>query len=134
MVGLGSGAVLVVAVVLGRLRGVLRAGATTARPSTTTSTTAQRREHRPAGLSGDRRQGSEAPATYHNAFAIPKAFQTLLPRTQAVYLTLAEKKVVAKAIKQAVDSGQPILAVEGKTAFTGIVNSANARKGVIPIP
>ena len=42
--------------------------------------------------------------------------------------------MVAKAIKKAVSSGQPILAVEGKTAFTGIVNSANARKGVIPIP
>ena len=42
--------------------------------------------------------------------------------------------MVAKAIKQAVNSGQPILPVEGKTAFTGIVNTANARKGVIPIP
>jgi len=71
---------------------------------------------------------------YHNAFAIPKAFQTLLPRTQAVYLTLAEKKVVAKAIKKAVSNGQPILPVEGRTAFTGIVNSAKARKSVIPIP
>ena len=42
--------------------------------------------------------------------------------------------MVAKAIKQAVSSGQPIIGVEGKTAFTGIVNSANASKGVIPIP
>ena len=88
-----------------------------------------RREHRPAGLSGDRRQGSAVRQVPATTFAIPKAFQTLLPRTQAVYLTLAEKQVVAKAIKQAVSSGQPILAVEGKTAFTGIVNSANASQG-----
>jgi hypothetical protein len=70
---------------------------------------------------------------FQDTFAIRKALQPLLPRTQAVYVTLAKTQVVAGAIKQAVNSGQPILPVKGKTAFTGIVNSANAQKNVIPI-
>ena len=49
-------------------------------------------------------------------------------------MTLAKKKVVTNAIKQAVNSGQPILPVKGEPAFTGIVNPANASNRVIPIP
>ena len=49
-------------------------------------------------------------------------------------MTLAKKKVVTNAIKQAVNSGQPIFPVKGEPAFTGIVNPANASNRVIPIP
>jgi hypothetical protein len=132
MVALGSGAVLVVTVVLA-VSGAFSSGGDDSTPSTTTSTTPTAASTGPQGFPVTDVKIPNS-GSYHNAFAIPKAFQTLLPRTQAVYLTLAKKQVVAKAIKQAVSSGQPILGVEGKTAFTGIVNSANARKGVIPIP
>ena len=49
-------------------------------------------------------------------------------------MTLAKKKVVRRRDPEAVNSGQPILPVEGNRAFTGIVNAAQARNGVIPIP
>lgn len=127
LVVLGSGAVLVVMVVLA-VSGAFSSGGDDSTSSTTTAASSG-----PQGFPVADIKVSNS-GRYHKTFPIPKAFQTLLPRTQAVYLTLAEKKVVAKAIKQAVDSGQPILPVEGRTAFTGIVNSANARKGVIPIP
>ncbi len=128
LVVLGSGAVLVVMVVLA-VSGAFSSGGDDSASSTTTSAASSAPQGFPV-------TDIKVPSSgrYHNTFSIPKAFQALLPRTQAVYLTLAEKKVVAKAIKQAVDSGQPILPVEGRTAFTGIVNSANAQKRVIPIP
>jgi hypothetical protein len=131
LVALGSGAVLVVAVVLA-VSGAF-SGGDDSTPSTTTSTTPTAASTGPQGFPVTDVKIPKS-GKYQNAFAIPKAFQALLPRTQAVYLTLAKKQVVAAAIKQAVSSGQPILGVEGKTAFTGIVNTANARKGVIPIP
>ena len=84
LVALGSGAVLVVAIVLA-VSGAFSSGSDGSTPSTTASTTLDQRELRPAGLSGDRHQGPKS-GKYHNTFAIPKAFQTLLPRTQAVYL------------------------------------------------
>jgi hypothetical protein len=132
LVVLGSGAVLVVAVVLA-VSGAFSSGGDDSASSTTTSASPTSAN---AGPQGFPVTDIKVPSSgrYHNTFSIPKAFQTLLPRTQAVYLTLAEKKLVAKAIKRAVDSGQPILPVEGRTAFTGIVNSANAQKRVIPIP
>ena len=67
-------------------------------------------------------------------FAIRKGLQGLLPQTQALYVTLAKKNVVASAIQKAVKSGQPIFSVKGDPAFTGIVNAANASNDVIPIP
>jgi hypothetical protein len=132
LVVLGSGAVLVVAVVLA-VSGAFSSGGDDSASSATTSTSPTSASSGPQGFPVTDIKVPNS-GRYHNTFSIPKAFQTLLPRTQAVYLTLAEKKVVAKAIKQAVDSGQPILPVEGRTAFTGIVNSANAQKRVIPIP
>ncbi len=71
---------------------------------------------------------------FRNAFAIQQGLQPLLPQTQAIYVTLASKEVVLKAIKAAVGSRKPILPVKGRTIFTGVVNTANARNGVIPIP
>ena len=132
MVALGSGAVLLVAVVLA-VSGAFSSGSDDSTPSTTTSTTPTAASTGPQGFPVTDVKIPKS-GKYHNAFAIPKAFQTLLPRTQAVYLTLAEKQVVAKAIKQAVSSGQPIIGVEGKTAFTGIVNSANAPRASYPSP
>ena len=47
---------------------------------------------------------------HHSTFAIPKAFQTLLPRTQAVYLTLAEQQVARQGDQDRPSAaGQPIL-------------------------
>ena len=132
LVALGSSAVLVVTVVLA-VSGAFSSGSGGSTSPTTTSTTPASASTGPQGFPVTDIKVPNS-GKYHNAFAIPKAFQTLLPRTQAVYLTLAEKKVVAKAIKKAVSNGQPILPVEGRTAFTGIVNSANAHKSVIPIP
>ena len=107
MVALGSGAVLVVAVVLA-VSGAFSSGSDDSTSSTTTSTTPTAASTGPQGFPVTDVKIPNS-GKYHNAFAIPKAFQTLLPRTQAVYLTLAEKKVVAKAIKKAVSSGQPII-------------------------
>jgi hypothetical protein len=132
LVALGSGAVLVVAIVLA-VSGAFSSGSDGSTPSTTASTTSTSASAGPQGFpltdvpidsSGDSQ----------NRFAIRRALQPLLPRTQAIYVTLAKKKVVTAAISTAVNSGQPILPVKGKTAFTGIVNSANAQKNVIPIP
>jgi hypothetical protein len=130
LVALGSGAVLVVAVVLG-VSGAFSSDDTA--PSTTTSTTSTTANTSPQGFPVTRIKVPKS-GKVQNTFAIPQGVQALLSRTQAVYLTLAKERVIATAIQQAVNSGQPILAVEGTTAFTGIVNSAKARKGVIPIP
>ncbi|OLE38558.1 MAG: hypothetical protein AUG48_01425 [Actinobacteria bacterium 13_1_20CM_3_68_9] len=131
IVGLGSGAVLAIAIILGVTGAFSSGGDSTT--STTTSTTPTTASSGPQGFPvtdvAIKKSGK-----FQNTFAIPQAFQALLPRTQAVYLTLAKKKVISKAIHQAVSSGQPLLTVQGKTAFTGIVNTANARKKVIPIP
>jgi hypothetical protein len=133
LVGLGSGAVLLVMIVLGVSGAFSSGGDDTTTPSTTTSTTSTAAN---AGQQGFPLTNIEVDKSgnFQNTFAIRRELQPLLPRTQAVYVTLAKKKLVAAAIKTAVDSGQPILPVEGKPAFTGIVNSARAQKNVIPIP
>ena len=71
---------------------------------------------------------------FEDTFRIRQALRSLLPRTQAVYVTLARKKVVSDVIRDAVNSGQPIIPVKGQSSFTGIVNTANASNRVIPIP
>jgi hypothetical protein len=131
LVGLGSGAVLLVMIVLG-VSGAFSSG-DDGTSSTTTSTTSTSANAGPQGFPVTTVKIQKS-GNFQNTFAIPKAFQTLLPRTQAVYLTLAKKQVVTAAIKQAVTSGQPVLPVQGRTVFTGIVNSAKAQKKVIPIP
>jgi hypothetical protein len=134
LVALGSGAVLVVMVVLG-VSGAFSSGSDDSTPSTTTSTTSTNASASasPQGFPLTSVKLDKS-GNFQNTFAIRKALQPLLPRTQAVYVTLAKTQVVASAIKQAVQSHQPILPVAGETAFTGIVNSANAQKNVIPIP
>jgi hypothetical protein len=100
---------------------------------TGTTTTAQSSE--PQGFPITNLQDDQIDSgTFQSRFAIPRAFQALLPRVQAVYVTLAKERVVTQAIKTAVSSRQPIIPVEGKTAFTGIVNAAKAQENVIPIP
>jgi hypothetical protein len=115
IVGLGSGAVLLVMIVLGV------AG------TTTTANTG------PQGFPLTEVKIDNS-GSFQDTFAIRKGLQPLLPRTQAVYVTLAKKKVVTSAIKKAVSSGQPIFPVKGEPTFTGIVNPANASNRVIPIP
>jgi hypothetical protein len=130
LVALGSGAVLLVMIVLGVSGAFSSGGDGTA--STTTSTTSTSANAGPQGFPVTDVKIDNS-GSFQKTYAIPQAFQALLPRTQAVYLTLAKKHVVATAIKQAVTSGQPILPVQGKTIFTGIVNSAKAQKKIIPI-
>jgi hypothetical protein len=130
LVGLGSGAVLLVMVVLAVTGAFSSSGGDS---STTTSTTAANTH--PQGFPVTNLQtGQIKSGKFQDTFAIPPVFQTLLPRLQALYVTLAKKQVVTDAIKTAVNARQPILPVKGRTAFTGIVNSANAQKNVIPIP
>jgi hypothetical protein len=131
-VGVGSGVVLVVAIVLG-IAGVFSGDDGTPAAATTTGTTTTAGNTNPQGfplteIKVDQSGSSE------DRFPIRPELQPLLARTQAVYVTLAKKKVVREAIQQAVGSGQPILSVKGDPAFTGIVNAAQARNGVIPIP
>lgn len=133
VVALGTGAVLLVMIVLGASGAFSNGGNDAGTPSTTTSTTSTSANAGPQGFPVTTVKIKKS-GNFHNTFAIPKAFQTLLPRTQAVYLTLAKKQVVTAAIRQAVTSGQPVLPVQGTTVFTGIVNSAKAQKSVIPIP
>lgn len=132
LVGLGSGTVLLVMVVLA-VAGAFSSGSDdTATPSTTADTTTANTNAGPQGFPLTQVKVDQS-GDFQDTFAIPRGYQVLLPQTQALYLTLAKAKTVLDAIKTAVDSKQPVR-VEGKTAFAGIVNSANAQKNVIPIP
>jgi hypothetical protein len=129
IVGLGSGIVLLVVIVLGVTGAFTSDDGTASVPANGAATTSASTDGFP--LSNIKLDKS---GDFQNAFAIRRQLQPLVPRTQAIVVTLAKKKVVLNAIKTAVNSRQPILSVQGKTAFTGVVNPANARKGVIPIP
>ncbi len=129
-VGLASGAVLLVAIVL-YAAGAFSGGGGGTDSAPANDTTAAGAAARGFPLSNIKLDKS---GDFQNAFAIQKGLQPLLPQTQAIYVTLAAKGVVLKAIKTAVGSRKPILPVKGKTIFTGVVNTANASKGVIPIP
>jgi hypothetical protein len=134
VVGLGSGVVLAVMIVLG-IAGVFSGGGDDASaPTTTTGTTT------PAASTGGP-QGFPLTeirvndsGSFQDTFEIQPELQQLLPLTQAVYVTLARKEVVRNAIRTAVNSGQPIVSVKGKPAFTGIVNPASGNDRVTPIP
>jgi hypothetical protein len=131
IVGLGSGAVLLIMIVLG-VAGAFSSddGGT---PSTTTGTATTPAGTGPQGFPLTQIEIDNS-GNFQDTFAIRQELQPLLPQTQVVYVTLAKTKVVANAIRTAVRSGNPILAVKGKSAFTGIVNSANASNRVIQIP
>jgi hypothetical protein len=120
-------------IVLGVAGAFSSGGDDTGTPSTTTGTTTTAANTGPQGFPLTEIKIDNS-GSVDRTFAIRKGLQPLLPRTQAVYVTLAKKKVVASAIKQAVSSGRPIFPVKGDPVFTGIVNSANASNGVIPIP
>jgi hypothetical protein len=73
----------------------------------------------------------DSSGSFEDSIPIPDAVQPILPQVQAVAITLAEDRVVAKSIQDAVASQQPVLTVEGKTVFVGVIG---ARKGkVFPI-
>jgi hypothetical protein len=127
---LGSGAVLLVVIVLAITGAFSGDDGTDSSPAATTTTAAS------AGAQGFPLSNVklDKSGNFQNAFAIQQGLQPLLPQTQAIYITLASKEVVLGAIKTAVNSRKPILPVKGRTIFTGVVNSANATQGVIPIP
>ena len=132
-VGLGSGVVLVVMIVLG-IAGVFSGGGDDANaPSTTTGTTTPAASTGPQGFPLTEIRVNDS-GNFEDSFAIRQELQQLLPLTQAVYVTLARKEVVRNAIKTAVNTGRPILPVKGKPAFTGIVNPASGNNRVTPIP
>jgi hypothetical protein len=130
-VGLGSGAVLLVMIVLG-VTGAFSSGNDDDTTPSTTGTTANAANAGPQGFPLTQVKIDKS-GDFQDSFAIPRGYQALLPRTQAIYVTLAEAKRVLSSIKTAIDNREP-LRVEGKTAFAGVVNSASARKNVIPIP
>lgn len=130
-VGLGSAVLLVVMIVLA-VAGVFSGGGDDAGPSATTTGTTTAAGSGPRGFPLTQVKIDES-GDFENSFAIPQGYQALLPNTQAIYVTLAKAKKVLGAIQTALDTSQP-LQVEGKTAFAGIVNSANAQRNVIPIP
>jgi hypothetical protein len=132
LVGLGSGAVLLVMVVLAVAGAFSSGGDEAATPSTTTDTTSANTSGRPQGfpLTQVKVDGS---GDFQDTFAIPRGSEARLAQVQAIYLTLAKQRVVTSAIKTLVNSGRAV-PVEGKTALAGIVNAAKAEKNVIPIP
>jgi hypothetical protein len=132
IVGLGAGAVLVVMIVLGVAGAFSSGGDDASVPSTTTATTTTANTG-PQGFPLTEVQ-IDSSGDFEDTFRIRQALRSLLPQTQAVYVTLARKKVVTGVIRDAVNSGQPIIPVKGQSAFTGIVNNANASNRVIPIP
>jgi hypothetical protein len=131
-VGLGSAAVLLVAIVLGVAGAFSSDSDGSGTPSTTNGTTTAANTG-PQGFPLTEVQ-VDSSGNVDRTFAIRQGLQGLLPQTQALYVTLARKNVVASAIQKAVKSGQPIFSVKGDPAFTGIVNAAKATNGVIPIP
>ena len=129
IVGLGSGIVLLVVIVLKVTGAFTSDDGTASVPANGTATTSASTQGFPLTNIKLDKSGN-----FQNAFAIRRQLQPLVPQTQAIVVTLAKKKVVLNAVKTAVNSRQPSLSVQGKTVFTGVVNQANARKGVIPIP
>jgi hypothetical protein len=143
-VGLGSAALLLVTVVLG-VAGAFSSGDDEA-PSTTTNgtTTAaanasqlgfplfQRAPKDPAHARLPRVDIDDS-GNFQDTFPVPRGYQQLLPRTQAIYVTLSKASGVLAAVSKALDNGKPSR-VSGKTSFAGILNTANAQKNVIPIP
>ena len=132
-VGLGSAAVLLVVIVLAVAGAFSSDSDGSGTPSTTTGTTTSAANTGPQGFPLTEVQ-VDGSGNVDRTFAIRKGLQGLLPQTQALYVTLAKKNVVASAIQKAVKSGRPIFSVKGDPAFTGIVNAANASNGVIPVP
>jgi hypothetical protein len=128
-VGVASGVILLVAIVLWATGAFSGGNGTDPAPANTTAAASEGGEGFP--LSNIKLDKS---GNFQDAFAIRQGLQPLLPQTQAIYITLAKKEAVLEAIKTAVGRRRPILPVAGKTAFTGVVNVANARQGVIPIP
>ncbi len=108
-------------------------GGDSADSATTTSTTSTS----PNDVSGKVQGYPLTPVTvdssgsFEDSIPIPSAVQPILPQVQAVAITLANNKVVAQSIQQAVQNQQATLTVEGKTAFVGVIG---ARQGkVFPI-
>jgi hypothetical protein len=131
-VGVASGLVLIVVIVLA-ITGAFSGGGDGADSAPANSDNATAASGGAQGFPLSNVQVDKS-GDFQNAFAIRQGLQPLLPQTQAIYVTLAKKELVLRAIKTAVGSRQPILPVKGRTIFTGVVNSANARRGVIPIP
>jgi hypothetical protein len=129
LVGLGSVGIVLLVVTVLVVTGAFSGNGETATPSPNGGATSAGARGFPLSSVKVSKSGD-----FQNAFQIRSGLQPLLPQTQSVYVTLAKKQVVLKAIKTAVSSRQPILPVEGRTIFTGVVNTANASKGVIPIP
>jgi hypothetical protein len=134
IVGLGSAAVLIVAVVLGITGAFSGSGSanTVAATTTTSSTTgtSSTASGQPQGYPLTPLSVSSS-GRLSKTYAIPSAFQPILPKVQALYVTLAKDTVVTSTIQQAVKNKQLILPVEGQTAFAGVPGKAQGK--VVPI-
>jgi hypothetical protein len=131
VMGVGSAVLLVVVIVLAAAGAFSGDGDDASSAATNGTTTTATRGPQGFPLTEVKIDSSGG---YENTFTIRQALRPLVDRAQAVYVTLATKDVVTEAIRKAVESGQPIFSVKGEPSFTGIVNSANASGGVIPIP
>jgi hypothetical protein len=104
-------------------------GSATSATATTSTTSASNLAGRPQGYPLGIVRPS-ASGSFQNTIPIPQAVQSILPQVQAVTITLAENRGVAKAIQTAIKQRQP-LQVQGRPEFLGVVA---ARQGkVFPI-
>jgi hypothetical protein len=61
--------------------------------------------------------------SYQNTIPIPSAVQPILPNVQAVAITLAKNSDVSNAIQAALQQQQPLLDIQGKIDFIGVLGS-----------
>jgi hypothetical protein len=128
IVAVGCLAVLVVVGILAAT-GAFKGGSSSAATTATTTT--------PAGTAGKAEGYPLAPlkvsssGSAESRVPIPSTLQNLIPRVQAIYVTLGDGRELAAAVSQAVKSRQLILPVTGSPAFVGV---AGDRKGnTIPV-
>jgi hypothetical protein len=129
MVALGCLAVLLVVGVLaatGAFKGSDASNAATTTTTTTGATTRGQAEGFPLAplkVSGSGSVSAQVP--------IPATLRTLIPRVQAVYITMSNSRALAVAVSQAVQSKQLVLPVSGSPQFVGVVGGGN--QTTIPI-
>ncbi len=128
IVALGCLAVLVIVGVLAAT-GAFKGGDSS--QAATTATTS------PTGTAGQAEGYPLAPlkvsssGSAESRVPIPSTLQSLIPRVQAIYVTLGDGQKLALAVSQAVKSRQLILPVTGSPAYVGV---AGDRKGnTIPV-
>ncbi len=129
IVALGCLAVLVVVGILAAT-GAFKGGDSSQAATTATTTTG-------AGAAGQAEGYPLAPLKVSSSGSaasqvpIPATLQSLIPRVQAIYVTLGDGRKLALAVSHAVKSRQLILPVTGSPSFVGVAGSRNGN--TIPV-